>query len=122
MPKVTFITEKNEKKVIEVPPGANLRQEARKNGIHLYPGIHKVLNCMGMGTCTSCRVQVKSGGENLSPPGVWEKTNMIVNPLAFFARIGHESDLRLACQCQVNGDCEVQVQPAMNWSGEKFWE
>jgi ferredoxin len=47
---------------------------------------------------------------------------MIVNPLAFFARIGHESDLRLACQCQVNGDCEVQVQPAMNWSGEKFWE
>lgn len=105
MPKVTFITEKNEKKVIEVPPGANLRQEARKNGIKL-----------------SSRVIVKSGAQNLGPAGAWEKANMLVNPFAFFSRIGHESDLRLASQCQVNGDCEVQAQSSLNWSGEKFWE
>src|SRR5262249_26642613 len=35
MPKVVFVNEKQE---LDVPAGANLRQEARKAGLELYPG------------------------------------------------------------------------------------
>ena len=48
MPKITFV---NEKKEIEVPAGANLREEAKKAGIQVYKGVHKYLNCFGFGLC-----------------------------------------------------------------------
>ena len=118
MPTVTFV---NEKKSVEVPPGSNLRREAIKAGIQLYPVPHNYVNCMGFGLCTSCRVMVKKGLENCSNQGLFEKVSMTMHPLTFFARIGNESNLRLACQMQVNGDVEVQTQPEMNWHGEKFW-
>lgn len=118
MPTVTFV---NEKKTIEVPAGANLRREAMKAGVQLYPGVHKYLNCLGNCLCCSCRVIIKKGLENCSHQGVIEKASMLSNPLAFFARLGHEKDLRLSCQLRVNGDIEVETQPAMNWHGEKFW-
>ena len=120
MPTIKFL---NEKKSIEVPPGANLRTEARRNGIELYSGPHKIANCRGFGACTSCRVHVKKGMENLSSAGWWEKMNLLnpLNPLGFFARIGHEHEIRLACQTRVNGDCEIETRPSLNWHGEKFW-
>lgn len=118
MPTVTFV---NEKKSIEVPQGANLRQEALKAGVQLYPGIHQTFNCQGLGLCCSCRVVVKDGLDKCSRQGAFEKLSMLTNPLAFFARIGHEKDLRLACQMRVNGDIQVETQPPMNWHGEKFW-
>ena len=118
MPTVTFV---NEKKSIEVPAGANLRREAIKAGIQLYPTPHNYLNCRGLGLCTSCRVMVKKGLENCSSQGVYEKATMIMHPLTFFARIGNEKPLRLACQMRINGDVEVQTQPPMNWHGENYW-
>ena len=66
MPKVTFV---NDKKEIEVPVGANLRQEAMKAGIEVYNGIDKYLNCRGFGLCGTCRVFVKSGMENAKAKG-----------------------------------------------------
>ena len=36
--------------------------------------------------------------------------------------IGFEKEMRLACQCTVNGDCTVETRPAMNLSGENFWQ
>ena len=120
MPTVTFV---NEKKSIEVEHGANLRKEAMKNCIQVYPGIHQKLNCQGLGLCTSCRVHIKKGTENASKPGVWEWLSLlgVFNPQAFFARLGHEDELRLSCQTRVNGDIEVETQPSFNWHGEKFW-
>ena len=120
MPTVTF---KKEKKTIEVPEGANLRAEARKAGIEVYPGIHKILNCRGFGLCCSCRVHIKDGIQNVSKQGFWEKFNLmnILNPFGFFARLGHEEDLRLSCQTKVEGDIEVETQPEFNWHGDKFW-
>jgi len=118
MPQVKFV---KEKKTIEVPPGANLRKEALKAGIDLYPGMHKYLNCHGFGQCASCRVQITKGDENVSRQGIFEKLRLLLGPLTFFARLGHEKDLRLACRCRVNGDVEVQTQPQMNLYGEKFW-
>ena len=66
MPSVKFV---NEKKTIEVPAGANLRQEALKAGIEIYPGFHRhfLFNCHGLGQCASCCVKIKKGKENVSP-------------------------------------------------------
>jgi len=121
MPKVKFV---NEKKEIEVPEGANLRQEARKAGIELYPGVHKYVNCRGLGLCTTCAVCISKGVENVNPPGFWEKANMtnpVMHPFTYFARIGREESFRLACRTKVYGDIEVETQPEINWHGEKFW-
>lgn len=119
MPKVTIV---NEKKEIEVPAGGNLRQEARKAGVEIYNGIEKYLNCRGLGVCGTCKVIVKSGMENLSPKGIIEKLNLNFHPMTAFASIGHEDDMRLACQTNVNGDCSIEVRPEFNLSGENFWQ
>ncbi|HUG94444.1 MAG TPA: 2Fe-2S iron-sulfur cluster-binding protein [Planctomycetaceae bacterium] len=121
MPKITFV---NEKKTIEVPEGANLREEALKAGVNVYQGVSKVLHCPGFGMCTTCKVNVRKGAENLSPPSRWERANMgnpLLHPLTFFSRIGREKTLRLACQARVHGDVEVETHPPFNWHGEKFW-
>jgi ferredoxin len=119
MPKVTVI---NEKKDIEVPAGANLRDELRKHGVEVYPGMACYLNCFGHGMCGTCKVHVKKGMENLSPRSAFEKFNMSFHPMTMLASIGHEEELRLSCQCSVNGDCSVETQPEMNLSGETFWQ
>lgn len=120
MPTVKFV---KEKKTIEVPQGANLRKEARKNGIEVYPGIHRVLNCHGFGQCCSCRVRILSGKGNCNKPTLFEKLGLmnILNPFGFFARLGNEDKLRLSCQTRIYGDVEVETQPEFNWHGEKFW-
>lgn len=118
MPTVTFV---NEKKTIEVPAGSILRKEAIKAGIQLHPFPHNLFpcNCHGLGLCGTCRVIIKKGMENCSRPGLRERVP--VSPLYFFSRLGHEKDMRLACQLHVNGDIEVESQPPMNLHGEKFW-
>lgn len=119
MPTVKFV---NEKKSIDVPEGANLRKEAMKNGIELYSGPHKYVNCMGLGQCASCRVHVVKGEDNVSRPGMMEKLRLILGPLTFFARLGNEKRLRLACQTKVLGDCEVKTHPPiMSPAEEEFW-
>ena len=70
MPKVTFVNEKIE---LEVAQGANLRVEARKAGIAIYKGLSKYLNCQGFGLCTTCKVLVKKGMENLNAKTMMEK-------------------------------------------------
>jgi len=122
MPKVTFVNGKNEKQEIEVLAGSNLRKEARKAGIQLYRGLDKYLNCRGLGLFGTCKVFVKSGGDHLGPTTLMEKINRNLHPMTMLASIGHEDELRLACQCTVTGDCTVEIQPAFNWSGENFWQ
>jgi ferredoxin len=114
MPTITF---SNEKKEIQVPPGANLRKEALQAGVQLYPGIHKLANCHGFGTCGSCRVLVTKGMENTSPKGLIESARLAVS----LAYIGNESTMRLACQTQVNGDITVTTCPGLNLYGENFF-
>ena len=115
MPKITIL---NEKKEIEVPPGSNLRDELRKAGVEVYSGLSKYLNCFGHGTCGTCRLLVKKGTENLSPKGRMERFTLF----RMLSAIGHEQEMRLSCQCQVNGDVTVEVRPPMNLSGEVFWQ
>ncbi len=115
MPKVVFV---NEKKEIEVPAGANLRVEARKAGVQIYGSLERFLNCRGNGLCGTCRVLVKKGMENLSPKTRIEKFKLST----MLSAIGHEEEMRLACQVQVNGDCSIEARPALNLSGENFWQ
>lgn len=119
MPKVVFVNEKTE---IEVPAGANLREEARKAGIQIYKGLDRYLNCRGFGLCGTCRVLVKKGMENLNPKTFLERVNLNLHPLSMLAAIGHENEMRLSCQVQVNSDCTIETHPAFNWSGENFWQ
>jgi len=118
MPTVKFV---NEKKTIEVPEGANLRKEAMKAGVEVYSGIHKYLNCHGFGQCGSCRMRIVKGKENVSRQGIFEKLRLLLGPLTFFARLGQEDEVRLACRTRVKGDIEVESRPALNWHGERFW-
>ena len=53
--------------------------------------------CGGGGTCSTCRVKVVVGSENLSPIG----ENEIAYDLG--------PDVRLACQAHVEGDVGVRV-------------
>ena len=114
MPTITFA---NEKKEIQVPNGANLRKEALRAGVQLYPGIHKVVNCHGFGQCGACRVLVTKGMENTSPKGILESARLAVS----LAAIGNEQTMRLACQTRVEGDITVTTCPPMNMFGENFF-
>ncbi len=90
MPSVKFV---NEKKTIEVPEGANLRKEALNAGIELYPGVHRIFNCHGLGGCASCRVMIKKGQDNVSPQGLFEKLRLIAGPITYL----RGSDTKAIC-------------------------
>jgi ferredoxin len=121
MPKLTITNEKME---IEVAAGANLREEAMKAGAEVYAGINRYVNCFGHGSCGTCKVIVKKGMENLSPKTTLEKLTL----WRMLSNIGHENEARLSCQCQVTGDCTIELRPAVPLSpepdakGKFFWE
>jgi ferredoxin len=115
MPIVNFV---NEKKEIQVPAGANLRKEAMRAGIELYPGIHKLLNCHGFSACGSCRVLITKGMENASPMGFLERMRLQKMSMAY---IGNEDTMRLSCQTAVNGDMTVVTRPPLDLYGENFF-
>ncbi len=112
MPKVKFYKEKQE---IEVPEGANLREAAREAGIEVFPGISRIVNCLGYGTCGTCRVLLMNGTvRNTSPMTFIERMKFKLS----FLNIGDEDEMRLACQTRVLGDLEVFTQPSFNWFGK----
>jgi ferredoxin len=128
MPLVKFIKENKE---IDVPHGANLRQEAIKAGINVHQGvngfgagINKFLNCHGLGQCGTCRVLITKGMENTNSMGFVEKFrfyNPLPDPLPCMAFIGNENSMRLACRTKVLGDMEVETGPQLNLFGENFF-
>ena len=126
MPKVTFVNEKQE---IEVPAGANLREEARKAGIQLYKGPFRLLNCHGLGLCGTCRVLITKGIENTNKLTTREylkfktvvPTGGVPDPIPPLAYVGHEDTMRLACCTTIHGDIEVETGPEINLFGENFF-
>ena len=118
MPTIKFL---NEKKTVEVEPGANLRKVAIKEGIQIYGFPHNYVNCMGLGQCASCRVLIKKGMENVTAAGWWERFRWYLDPMALFTWLGREKEMRMACKVCVKGDIEVETRPSMNLGGEKFW-
>jgi len=119
MPKITILNE--QKKEIEVPAGTNLRIALREAGVQVYKGIDKYLNCRGLGLCGTCAVLVKEGADHLGKKTLREKFNFMFHPKSSFAVIGHEDEMRLSCQCSVEGDVAIEIRPSFNFSGEVFW-
>lgn len=78
--------------------GANLRQVLLEQGIDLYNGQAKLINCHGLGTCGTCAISIT--GE-VSTPNWRDQTRRSLPP--------HQPsrNLRLACQTQVLGDIQV---------------
>ncbi len=129
MPIIKFIKEKKE---IEAPVGANLRNEALKAGVNPHSLLNgmgaaisrALINCHGLGQCGTCRVKIVRGMENTSPMGLIEKIrfhNPLPDPLPALAYVGNEDTLRLACQTLVNGDIEVETAPQLDLFGENFF-
>lgn len=132
MPLVKFTKEKKE---IEVPVGANLRNEAIKAGINLNQGlnglgasVNRIMNCKGMGMCGTCRVLITEGIENTNKLTMaeWVKFKTVIptpvpDPIPALAYIGHEEEMRLACCTVVQGDITVESGPEVNLFGENFF-
>ena len=128
MPVVKFIKEKKE---IEVAQGTNLRRAALSAGVNLYQGLNGIgaslnqfVNCLGLGMCGTCKVLIKKGVENVSPMGTLEKIKFhcpVPDPMPCLSFIGHEAEMRLACQATVNGDIEVETGPEFDLFGENFF-
>jgi ferredoxin len=129
MPIVKFVKEKKE---IEVPVGANLRNEAIKAGVNLnqglngiFAGVNRVINCAGKGVCGTCRVLITEGMENTNKLTTSEwvrfKTVLIPEPIPTLAYVGHEDEMRLACCTVVQGDITVESGPELNLFGENFF-
>jgi ferredoxin len=79
-------------------PGANLRQVLLEQGIDLYNGKAKFINCMSIGTCGTCAVQIE--GE-VSPVNWKDTARRSLPPHSI------DQNLRLACQTKVLGDVKV---------------
>jgi ferredoxin len=93
MPQVTA-----QGKIFTCEAGANLRQVLLANGVELYNNNARIINCMGIGTCGTCAVQIE--GE-VSEPN-WKDIGRRSLPPHSSTR-----NLRLACQTQVLGDISV---------------
>ncbi len=99
MPKVKFV---NEKVTVEASEGEDLRSIARRNGVQIYSGPHKILNCMGFGQCCSCNVVIATGKENVTKKGLRERLWKWLNPLLFLKIFSNPAkEVRLACQTKV---------------------
>ena len=85
-------------KTFNCEPGANLRQVLLQQGIDLYNGSAKVINCRGIGTCGTCSVHISG---SVSAPNWRDRARRALPPHQA------ERDLRLACQTQVMGDIRV---------------
>lgn len=125
MPTVKFVKEKKE---IEVPAGANLRDEAIKAGINLNQGINGIgssinqfVNCGGKGMCGTCRVLIAEGQEHITPMTTTEWLTFHRPDLPALAYIGNEEKMRLACCVYVQGDISVVNNPDFSMFGENFF-
>ena len=92
-----------EGKTISVNAGQNLRKLAQANGISLYRGINKLINCRGQGLCGTCLVEVFAHrAMDLNP-----RTGMEEQQLKNFTN----PNLRLGCQVNIHGNVQVKTQP-----------
>ncbi len=100
MPRVTFLH--SEGKSGEVDPDTTLLDAAKQLGFRLNH------DCGGNASCTTCRVEVQSGGEHLSEIDFEEQDLLDRESLS-------EPWHRLGCQARVQGDVVVRV-PETKWA------
>ncbi len=99
MPRITFVH--SEGKSGEVPENVSVLEAAELLG---FPLEH---DCGGNASCSTCRVEVMVGGENLSEMDFEEQDLLDREALT-------EPYHRLSCQAKIFGDVMVQV-PEEKW-------
>jgi len=105
---VIFKTSSNEKN-IPIQKGEILRSAMLKRGISPHNGRARLINCRGLGTCGTCAVEVVpvETDEAIEPKERNTKERLRLN-FPPHGSSDQSSNLRLACQMQVNGDISVQ--------------
>ncbi len=91
MPKVKYTNNGDE---AEVETGTNLKDVTKDEGWPIAYGCED-------GMCGTCIVNVKEGKENLNP--INEKEEQTLDVMGM-----NDGEHRLACQCKVKGDCEIE--------------
>jgi ferredoxin len=94
MPKISF-----KGSIIECKEGSNLRAILLRNNLSLYNGVAKYINCRGLGTCGTCALKIKGEVSPLTPVEKWRLN---------FPPHRESAGLRLACQCKVKGDLNLE--------------
>jgi ferredoxin len=98
MPRVSI---EGTEKVFEVEEGGILYDSLADQGEDLPHG------CLA-GSCGACRIEVISGKENLTPPGIIESNTLESLREEFIEKRGKESvegkTIRLACRSKVIGE------------------
>lgn len=89
--------------------GANLRQVLLKEGIELYNGNAKFINCMGIGTCGTCAVVLAGHPTERN----WKEKGRLSLPPHKIS-----GDRRLACQIKVTRDLKVTKYDGFWGQGE----
>lgn len=84
-------------------PGLTLLEVSR------WAGVPHQSKCGGRGRCSTCRVRILAGLQDLAPPDTLEMDTL--------RRIGAASNVRLACQLRPTG--AVVVQPLMPVDGQR---
>jgi 2Fe-2S ferredoxin len=92
MPQISF---KKPRPPLEVRTGANLMRALLDGGLPVAS------SCGGEGICGKCRIQILSGGENLTRPTPLESKRAEKDMLA--------SDERISCQTRIRGDIRVDT-------------
>jgi ferredoxin len=90
-------------KTVRANAGMNLRKLALANGIEIYQGVDKLINCRGQGLCGTCKVEVTAPNlYDVNPRTAMEgeKLKNFTNP-----------KLRLSCQVVVHGNISVKTAP-----------
>ncbi|MEL6139891.1 MAG: 2Fe-2S iron-sulfur cluster-binding protein [Cyanobacteria bacterium J06628_6] len=89
-------------KTFDCAAGDNLRRVLLKDGVDLYNGNARAINCRGIGSCGTCAVKIEPLVENAVSAANWrDRTRRSLPPHQ------PQRDLRLACQTQVLGDIRV---------------
>ncbi|AFY38584.1 ferredoxin [[Leptolyngbya] sp. PCC 7376] len=93
MPKIIFGDQ-----IITCDVGENLRKVLLKHNAALYNGKANIINCMGIGSCGTCAVEI----EGELPERNWkEKARLSFPPH------NPEKQRRLACQITVENDLTI---------------
>lgn len=106
MPKITF-----EDKVIDCNVGDNLRKVLLENDVPLYNGNARIINCMGIGSCGTCAVEISG---NIADRKWKEKARLSFPPHK------PEKQRRLACQVKVTDDLIVNKYDGFWGQGDRL--
>ena len=81
---------------VEVKPGSSILAASMKGGIkHMHL-------CGGRGLCSTCRVEVLEGSENLSKVENYER-------ISLRGHLSFSGNVRLACQAKIQGPVTVKT-------------